>query len=89
LPARIARHGHGLSPYAQRCHSARPALAEFFQREIAPRIGSFEAERVEARARFITTAIAFAAAIPTLLYVIWPLDPGWAVLAKPSRSPSA
>jgi hypothetical protein len=69
------RHSHSDARAPER------RLAEFFQREIAPRIGSFEAERVEARARFITTAIAFAAAIPILLYVLWPLDPGWAVLA--------
>jgi hypothetical protein len=73
--ATACRHSHSDARAPER------RLAEFFQREIAPRIGSFEAERVEARARFITTAIAFAAAIPTLLYVIWPLDPGWAVLA--------
>jgi hypothetical protein len=56
-------------------------LAWIFEREIAPHIRGLETERAEGRARFITTAIAFAAAIPVLLYVIWPLDPGWALLA--------
>jgi hypothetical protein len=55
-------------------------LARVFQREIAPHIPSLEAERAQGRTSFITTAIAFAVGIPIVLGVLWPLDPGWAVL---------
>jgi hypothetical protein len=55
-------------------------FARVFQREIAPHIASLEAERAQGRTSFITTAIAFAAGIPMLLYVLWPFDRGWAVL---------
>ena len=55
-------------------------LARFFQREIAPYIPSLEAARAQGRSDFITTAIAFAVGIPIVLGVLWPLDPGWAVL---------
>ena len=56
-------------------------LARLFQREIAPQLPALEAERAQRRARFITTAIIFAAGIPILPGVLWPLEPGWAVLA--------
>jgi hypothetical protein len=56
-------------------------LARLFQREVAPHLPSLEAERAQGRARFIATAIGFAVGIPILLGVLWPLEPGWAVLA--------
>jgi hypothetical protein len=56
-------------------------LARLFEREIAPHIRSLAAERAEGRARFITTASAFAIGIAALLYALWPVDPGWALLA--------
>ena len=56
-------------------------LARLFQREIAPHIPSLEAERAQGRARFIIMAIVFAVGIPILLGLLWPLRPGWAVLA--------
>ena len=56
-------------------------LEKLFRREIAPHVKALEAARVEGRARFLTTAIAFAAGSALLLYVMWPLDPGWAALA--------
>ena len=56
-------------------------LARLFQREIAPHLPALEAERSKVRARFITTATVFAAGIPILLGVLWPMQPGWAVLA--------
>jgi hypothetical protein len=56
-------------------------LARLFEREIAPHIRSLAAERAEGRARFITTASAFAIGIAALLYALWPVDPGWAALA--------
>jgi hypothetical protein len=57
-----------------------PQLARLFQREIAPHLPGLEAERARGRARFVATAIVFAAGIPILLGVLWPLHPGWAVL---------
>jgi hypothetical protein len=67
-------------------HSSRSVapdrdLEKLFRREIAPHLGPLEAERVERRARFVTTAIAIAAGGMLLLYVLWPLDPGWAAIA--------
>jgi len=56
-------------------------LEKLFRREIAPHVKALEAARIEGRAGFITTAIAFAAGSAFLLYVMWPLDPGWAALA--------
>jgi hypothetical protein len=56
-------------------------LEKLFRREIAPHVEALEAERVERRARFITTAIAFAAGSMLLLYVLWPLERGWAAIA--------
>lgn len=56
-------------------------LARLFRREIAPHVPSLEAERVQGRARFITTAIAFACGAPMVLYVLWPLEPVWAGFA--------
>jgi hypothetical protein len=66
-------------------NAARPGARDrdleiLFRREIAPHLGPLEAERVARRARFITTALAFAAGGLLLPYVLWPLDPGWAVL---------
>jgi hypothetical protein len=56
-------------------------FARLFRREIAPHVPSLEAERVQGRARFITTAIAFACGIPMVLYVLWPLEPVYAGVA--------
>jgi hypothetical protein len=56
-------------------------FAQIFDREIAPHIRSLETQRVEGRAGFITTAIACAAGVSMLLYVLWPLNPGWAAVA--------
>jgi hypothetical protein len=55
-------------------------FARLFEREIAPHVKAMDGERIEGRARFITAAIGFAAAVPMLLYVLWPLDPAWAAL---------
>lgn len=57
-----------------------PQLARLFRREIAPHLPSLEAERAQGRARFITTAIAFAVGVPIALALLWSFDPGWAVL---------
>jgi hypothetical protein len=56
-------------------------FARIFEREIAPHVKAMDGERIEGRARLITTAIAFAAGVPMLLYVLWPLDRGWAAVA--------
>ena len=56
-------------------------LARLFQHQIAPQLPALEAERAQGRTRFVATAIVFAAGIPILWAVLWPLEPGWAVLA--------
>jgi hypothetical protein len=55
-----------------------PKLRRLFQREIAPQVPTLEAERAQGRAWLIITALAFALAIPILLALLWPVDPGWA-----------
>jgi Protein of unknown function (DUF3137) len=61
--------------------SRDPRLKRLFQREIAPQVPALEAERAQGRAWFIITALAFALAIPILVVLLWPVEPGWAVLA--------
>lgn len=61
--------------------SRDPKLVRLFEREIAPQVPALEAERAQGRAWFIITALAFALAIPILLGLLWPVDPGWATLA--------
>lgn len=56
-------------------------LERLFRREIAPHVPSLQAERIQGRARFITTAIAFACGIPMVLYALWPLGPAIAGFA--------
>jgi hypothetical protein len=61
--------------------SRDPRLKRLFQREIAPQVPALEAERAQGRTWFIITALAFALAIPILVALLWPVDPGWAILA--------
>lgn len=56
-------------------------FGRLFHREIAPHLPALEAERVQGRARFITTAIAFACGIPMVVWVLWPLKPVFAGFA--------
>jgi hypothetical protein len=58
-----------------------PQLARLFQREVAPHLPALEAERAQGRSRSITTAVGFGAGAVVLLTVLWPLDPGWAIVA--------
>ena len=58
-----------------------PQLQRLFRRQIAPHVAALEAERIQGRVRFIITAVAFACGIPIALAVLWPLNPGWAVVA--------
>jgi hypothetical protein len=61
--------------------SRDPRLKRLFQREIAPQVPALETERAQGRTWFIITALAFALAIPILVALLWPVDPGWATLA--------
>ena len=61
--------------------SRDPKLALVQAREVAPQVPALEAERAQGRAWFIITALAFALAIPILLGLLWPVDPGWGTWA--------
>ena len=56
-------------------------LDRIFRREVAPHIKTLEAERMQGRTRFITTAVGIVCVLMVLIGALWPLDHAWAVVA--------
>jgi hypothetical protein len=61
--------------------AAERRLARLFRREIAPRVAALDAERAKRRGQFLATVVGCGLAVPALVAVLWPLDPGWAIVA--------
>jgi hypothetical protein len=56
-------------------------LDRVFRREVAPHLKMLEAERVQGRSRFITTAVGIVCVLMVLVGALWPLDHAWAAIA--------